>query len=109
MNSLSATLWSSELKLAGWKLCAVRYFFFFPFLRGKKKGWEVVNTLTPPKTFTKATGVFFQRERAMVGITITCRPVRPEEIKSPAPGEGRCGERKPPDPATPLPAGRVGV
>lgn len=81
----SATLWSSDLKLAGWKLCFVRYFFFL-FLR-EKKGWEVVNTVTPPKTFTKATGVFFQREGAMVGIT--CQPVHPEEIKSPAPGEGR--------------------
>lgn len=56
--------------------------FFFSFFKEiKEVGWEVVKHPHPAKkTFTKITGVFFQRERAKVGMMY--QPVCPEEINN---------------------------
>lgn len=79
-NTFGVLIWTVWLKIV---CCAL--FFLSLFKEKKKKVGRWLNILTPPKTFTKLTGVSLQRERAM--IRIMCQPVCPEEIESPAPGE----------------------
>lgn len=65
-------------------VCSLCFFFFFPFLRKRRLGVRMILTF-PQTPLYKSLGVSKDQRESQGRNNV--QPVRPEEMKSPAPGE----------------------